>query len=415
MKAVSTTPARARPTDATAVNPLLQTLEQGLEARARQQLYRRRRVTDSPQQPWLSQDGRNLLAFSSNDYLGLANHPQVVEAFIAAARQYGVGSGASHLINGHLRPHHQLEEALADFTARERAVLFSTGYQANLGTLSALLGRHDRLFEDRLNHASLIDGATLSRARLLRYRHADSDHLGQLLAQNGSGTALIATDGVFSMDGDLAPLPQLASLACDHGAWLMVDDAHGIGVLGQQGGGILEHFGLGQEQVPILMGTLGKALGTFGAFVAGAAPLIETLINSARPYIYTTALPPAVAAASCVSLELLRRETWRREHLQQLIARLRAGAASLGLPLMASDTPIQPLLLGSSATALAWSQALEAQGILITAIRPPTVPQGSARLRITLSASHDAQQIDQLLDALARVKQQLGAPVVAGE
>ena len=396
------------------MNPLLEALTQRLETRVAQQLYRQRRVTDSPQQPLLKQDGRELLAFSSNDYLGLANHPRVIEAFTAAVRQYGVGSGASHLINGHLRPHHQLEEALADFTGRERAVLFSTGYQANLGTLSGLLGRHDRIYQDRLNHASLIDGATLSRARLLRYRHADSGHLAELLSRRPPATtALIATDGVFSMDGDLAPLPQLARLASDHGAWLMVDDAHGIGVLGEQGGGSLERFGLGQAQVPILMGTLGKALGTFGAFVAGATPLIETLINTARPYIYTTALPPAVAAASCVSLELLRQEGWRRERLRQLIDQLRAGVASLGLPLMPSTTPIQPLLLGSSATALTWSQALEAQGILITAIRPPTVPQGSARLRITLSAAHQPQQIDQLLEALDKVRRQLGAPELA--
>jgi 8-amino-7-oxononanoate synthase len=272
---------------------------------------------------------------------------------------------------------------------------------ANLGVISALTRRADRVFEDRLNHASLLDGALLSRAHLRRYPHSDTDALERQLAAQGA--RLLATDGVFSMDGDLAPLPALARLADRHGAWLMVDDAHGLGVIGDQGGGSLEHFGLTAAQAPILVGTLGKAFGTFGAFVAGSDELIETLIQRARSYIYTTAPPPAVAEATRASLAIARSESWRRQRLRALVSRFRTGAGRLGLSLAASETPIQPVIAGTAERALAWSRHLETAGILVGAIRPPTVPEGSARLRVTFSAVHEEADVDRLLDALAEL------------
>jgi 8-amino-7-oxononanoate synthase len=344
-----------------------------------------------------------MLSFCSNDYLGLASHPQVVKALQEGAQRYGAGSGAAHLISGHSRAHHALEEELAEFSGRPRALLFSTGYMANLGVVSALLERHDTLFEDRLNHASLIDAGLLARARLKRYRHGDMQGLAQQLDGVTEGQRLIATDGVFSMDGDIAPLPELAELARKHHAWLLVDDAHGLGVLGDAGRGSLAHFGLEQTAAPILMGTLGKALGTFGAFVAGSEELIETLIQQARSYVYTTASPPALAEATRVSLRIAREESWRRERLRELVGRFRQVVNQLGLPLMASQTPIQPILAGSVERANAWSRQLRTYGILATAIRPPTVPEGSARLRITFSALHTDQQLERLLDALSKL------------
>jgi 8-amino-7-oxononanoate synthase len=364
-------------------------------------LYRSRRIVGGPQGARPVVDGRPVLAFCSNDYLGLAGHPALIAALKRGADLYGVGSGAAHLITGHSAAHHALEEELAAFVGRPRALLFSTGYMANLGVISSLAGRGDKVMEDRLNHASLLDGALLSRATLHRYPHADGGALSRQLSHET--VRLIATDGVFSMDGDLAPLPELAAIADQHGAWLMVDDAHGLGVLGSSGRGSLEHFGLTDRQVPILMGTLGKAFGTFGAFVAGSEELIETLIQRARSYVYTTAPPPAVAEATRVSLDLVRREGWRREHLRALVQRFRAGAAHLGLPLTASDTPIQPLVAGSAERALSWSRHLASRGILVTAIRPPTVPEGSARLRITFSANHVEAEVDSLLDALSEL------------
>jgi 8-amino-7-oxononanoate synthase len=368
-----------------------------------QQLYRSRRVLTSPQGAEIRIDGRAYLAFCSNDYLGLANHPEVVRALQTAAERYGVGSGAAHLVNGHSQEHHALEEELAEFTGRPRALLFSTGYMANLGVVSALLGRGDTVYEDRLNHASLLDGGLLSGARLLRYTHGDAQALAQRLQGQESGEALIATDGVFSMDGDLAPLPAVVEAARRHDAWLLVDDAHGFGVIGREGEGTLTYYGLGLEEVPIVVGTLGKAFGTSGAFVAGSEELIETLIQKARTYIFTTAAPPALAAATRVSLRLARREEWRRERLRALVQRFRAGARQLGLPLRDSWTPIQPLLIGDAGRAVALSEALQEQGILISAIRPPTVPVGTARLRITFSAAHSEQQVDRLLEALEKV------------
>ncbi len=378
-------------------------LSTGLEQQRALNLYRTRRVLESPQGAEVVVEGRRYLSFCSNDYLGLANHPDVIGALQQGAAEYGVGSGAAHLVSGHSAAHHALEEELAAFTHRPRALLFSTGYMANLGVVSALAGRGDAVFEDRLNHASLIDAGLLSQARLRRYPHNDMDALERCVAGDGSATRLIVSDGVFSMDGDIAPLPALAAIAHRHNAGLMIDDAHGLGVLGAHGGGVVEHFGLGMDEVPILMGTLGKAFGTFGAFVAGSEDLIETLIQRARTYIYTTALPPAIAQATRTSLRLVQEEGWRRTHLHSLIARFRAGAKQLGLDLPASLTPIQPLIVGDAGRALALSDALMQRGILISAIRPPTVPQGSARLRITLCAAHSEAQVDRLLDVLAEL------------
>ena len=366
-------------------------------------LYRERRLVDTPPGRLVVFDGRECLSFCSNDYLGLANHPDVVQAFRRGAERWGVGSGASHLISGHSVAHHALELELAEFVGRDRALLFSTGYMANLGVVTALCGRADTVLEDRLNHASLLDAALLSRARLQRYVHGDAADLERRLSRMEGGRALAVSDGLFSMDGDLAPLPQLAAVTRQHGAWLMVDDAHGIGVLGMAGRGTLEHFNLDQQRVPVLMGTLGKAFGVFGAFVAGSELLIDSLIQRARSYIYTTALPPAVAEAARTSLRLIREQSWRREHLLALVQRFRRGAAQLDLPLMISGTPVQPLRVGSSEQAIRLSQALLERNILIGAIRPPTVPAGSARLRITLSAAHSESDVDRLLAVLGEV------------
>lgn len=371
-------------------------------------LYRQRPLLQSPQGPHVVVDGQPLLAFCSNDYLGLANHPEVIAAWQAGAERWGVGGGASHLVIGHSTPHHEVEEALAELTGRPRALLFSTGYMANLGAITALVGQGDTVLQDRLNHASLLDGGLLSGARFNRYLHNDAASLAKRL-DKATGNTLVVTDGVFSMDGDLADLPALAEVARARGAWLMVDDAHGLGTLGAQGGGIVEHFGLGIEDVPVLIGTLGKACGTAGAFVAGSEELIEALVQFARPYIYTTSQPPALACATLKSLQLLRRETWRLEHLGALIRQFRLGAEAIGLTLVDSPTPIQPILIGDSAQALRLSQMLRERGLLVTAIRPPTVPAGSARLRVTLSAAHSEAQVQLLLNALAECYPQLEA------
>ncbi|MGE8393362.1 8-amino-7-oxononanoate synthase [Pseudomonas sp. BIGb0427] len=371
-----------------------------LEQRRAADLYRQRPLLQSPQGPEVVVDGQPLLAFCSNDYLGLANHPEVIAAWRAGAERWGVGGGASHLVIGHSSPHHAVEEALAELTGRPRALLFTTGYMANLGALTALVGQGDTVLQDRLNHASLLDAGLLSGARFNRYLHNDAQSLASRL-DKAVGNTLVVTDGVFSMDGDLADLPALAAAANARDAWLMVDDAHGLGTLGRNGGGIVEHFGLTLAQVPVLIGTLGKACGTAGAFVAGSEELIECLIQFARPYIYTTSQPPALACATLRSLELLRSEHWRREHLAALIQQFRRGAEQIGLQLMDSFTPIQPILIGDSARALRLSQLLRERGLLVTAIRPPTVPTGSARLRVTLSAAHSAAQVQLLLNALA--------------
>lgn len=387
---------------------LEQALRQRLAERQALNRYRVRPVVQSPQQPEIQVDGRTLINFCSNDYLGLANHPKVIEAFQKAAARYGVGSGASHLVCGHSQEHHLLEEELAEFTGRPRALLFSTGYMANLGVVNGLIGRGDAVFEDRLNHASLLDAGLLSGARFQRFRHNDVAQLREQLQASDARHKMILVDGVFSMDGDLAPLPELAQLAQEFDAWLMVDDAHGLGCLGASGGGCLEHFSLTQAQVPILMGTLGKAFGSFGAFVAGSEALIESLIQFARPYIYTTALPPAVAAASRAALRLVQEESERRVHLQSLVQRFRAGVAELGLPLEPSVSAIQPLIVGDDALALRLADKLKQRGFWVSAIRPPTVPEGTARLRFTFSAAHSLAQVESLVAALGESWREVG-------
>lgn len=380
---------------------LLERLAVQTSEREHANLRRRLRTVEHVEGPWLESGGRRLLGFCSNDYLGLSQHPQVIAALRRAAADEGVGSGSAHLICGHRREHAQLEEMLAEWTGRERALLFSTGYMANLGTMQALLARGDVCVQDKLNHACLLDGAQLAGAELKRYPHGDVEAAARQLQGRSQAAALLATDGVFSMDGDVAPLAELAALCIRERATLMVDDAHGLGVLGAEGAGSVQAAGLGPREVPVLMATLGKALGCSGAFVAGSAALVDGLVQFARPYVYTTAMPPALAAAACAAVEIARGEHGRREKLQALIARFRAGAAQLGLPLMASHSAIQPLRMGDAQAALDAARALEQRGLLVTPIRPPTVPPGQARLRITLSAMHEDEHVDQLLEALA--------------
>ena len=379
-------------------------LNSELEKKRAAGLYRKRLINSSAQGVRPTIEGREVLSFCSNDYLGLANNTDIKKAFVAAVESYGVGSGSAHLINGHSQLHHDCEQRLAEFTGRDRALLFSTGYMANLAITSSLLGRHDFVYQDKLNHASLIDAAKICAAKLVRYRHNDGAHLQELLSQNDSqARKLIMTDGVFSMDGDCADLSRLGQIAEENASWCMVDDAHGFGVLGANGAGLLEQEELNQHQIPILMATLGKAVGTAGAFVAGSEALIETLIQQARTYIFTTASPPAIAAATLRSLDIVEREHWRREKLQEMIAYFRQGMESLAFELMPSDTAIQPVVIGNNQRALEMSTQLMQKGIHITAIRPPTVPEGSARLRVTLSAAHEKTDIDLLLKALANL------------
>lgn len=363
-------------------------------------LYRSRKILSSAQSIEPVIDGQQVLSFSSNDYLGLANHPDIKNAFVNAANKFGVGSGAAHLVTGHSSEHHALEEELAEFVGAERALLFSTGYMANIGVASALLDRHDEIFEDKLNHASLLDAAQLSRAKRHRYNHADIAGLAQRLKQSDAKIKLVMTDGVFSMDGDFSPADKISALCQQHDAVLMIDDAHGLGCVGKKGKGTLEYFELDTEQVPVLVGTLGKAFGTAGAFVAGSEALVETLIQSARSYIFTTAQPAAIAAATRASLRLVQAESWRREKLQSLVSQFRQGASQLGLELMASETAIQPIIIGDAEKALKISKNLLDRNILISAIRPPTVPQGTARLRVTFCATHTEEHVNKLLDAL---------------
>lgn len=377
-------------------------LSKQLELRKSQSLYRSRKCLESAQRPLQRVDGQDVLSFCSNDYLGLANHPKLKEAAVRAINQFGVGSGASHLVNGHSTLHHTLEEKLAEFTGRDRAVLFSTGYMANLGTIAALVGKGDAVLEDRWNHASLLDGGLQSGARFKRYQHNDVQSLERLLAKTEANRRLIVTDGVFSMDGDIAPLTEIAALAEQYNACLMVDDAHGFGVLGDKGYGTAEVLGLDQHKLPVLMATLGKGAGSFGAFVAGSNELIETLIQLARPYIYTTALPPAVAATTIASLDVIAEEAWRRDHLKSLIGYFKTEAALANIELMPSDTPIQPIVVGDAQKALDISAALQDQGVMVTAIRPPTVPEGTSRLRVTFSAEHTFEHLDKLLEALKK-------------
>ena len=379
---------------------LLERLAHSQAERARASLVRRLRTIEAVEGANIWIDGKRLLNFASNDYLGLAQHPALREALVDAAARWGVGASAAHLLGGHRDEHAALEEALARWTGRERALLFSTGYMANLGVLSGLLDTNDLCVQDKLNHASLLDGARLAGCELKRYPHADVGAAARQLESRADTATLLATDGVFSMDGDVAPLRALAALCTSQRATLMVDDAHGLGVLGPDGAGSVAEAALSQDEVPILMATLGKTLGVAGAFVAGSAALIDGLVQNARTFVYTTALPPALAAATRTAIDIARFEGWRRDRLLRLIAHLRHGAAQRGIALGASRTPIQPVLVGESALALAVSAHLEDAGFFVPAIRPPTVPAGQARLRVALSALHSESDVERLLDAL---------------
>ena len=382
--------------------PRLARLEAALDRRRADGLFRPRRIVAAPVGPRTVADGKSLLAFASNDYLGLANHPAVIAAARDAAQAWGVGAGASHLVSGHTAAHEALERELAAFVAPGgdvAALLFSSGYLANLAILSVLAGRGDAIFADRLNHACLNDGALLARATMHRYAHGDVDALSRALAASGAAGKLVVTDAVFSMDGDIAPLPQLLELAERHDAWLIVDDAHGFGVLGE-GRGTLAHFCMASERI-VAMGTLGKAAGVAGAFVAAHPVVIESLVQTARPYIYTTAPPPLLAEALRTSLGLIAGDHARRADLHARIAQFRAGAAALPWSLLPSQTAIQPLVVGDSRATVALSASLLAQDIWVPAIRPPTVPAGTARLRVSLSAAHTEADVAALLRALA--------------
>ena len=375
-------------------------LAEGLAALERAGLARRRRVLDSPQAARATVDGRALVNFSSNDYLGLANHPRLRAAAHAAIDAWGVGAGASPLVSGYQRVHEEAEERFARFSGLARALLFPSGYAANLGVVAALADREAQVFGDRLNHACLHDGALLSRATYTRYRHLDIEGLERALAASKAPVKLVATDGVFSMDGDVAPLPELARLAEAHGAWLLVDDAHGVGVLGARGRGSLEHFGLASPRI-VYMATLGKALGGYGAFAAGATEPIEWLLQRARTLIYSTALPPMAAAVAIAAMDVVDEEPARLARLRSRIEAFRARAEEAGLQPLPSGSAIQPVVLGESAAAMEASARLAERGLLVPAIRPPTVPEGTARLRISLCADHSAEDVEALVAALA--------------
>ena len=384
---------------------LLQRLAVAQAECGRESLLRRLRSVEAVDGASVWIDRKRLLNFASNDYLGLAQHPALVEALTIAAARWGVGASAAHLLGGHRDEHAALEEALVRWTGRESALLFSTGYMANLGVLCALLGPADLCVQDKLNHASLLDGARLAGCDLKRYPHADVDAAGRQLDTRPVAAALLATDGVFSMDGDVAPLMEFAALCKTQCATLMVDDAHGLGVLGAEGAGSIAEAGMSQDDVPILMATLGKALGAAGAFVAGSATLIDGLVQNARPFIYTTAMPPALAAAARAAVDIARFESWRRDALMRAVRHFRIGAADRGIALLDSRTAIQPVLIGESAAALRTSAALEEAGFFVPAIRPPTVPKGHARLRVALSALHSESDVERLLEALRRALQ----------
>ena len=389
---------------------LIDKVQGKLAALDAQSLTRRRRIADTACAPEQTVDGRAMLAFCSNDYLGLANHPRVVEALQEGARLYGAGSGASHLISGHSRAHALLEERLAAFVAPNlvdaRALYFSTGYMANLAVLTALGAEPDAMiFSEALNHASLIDGARLARAGVSVYPHGDVDALRGQLEASSAGTKIVVTDSVFSMDGDLAPLPALLALCEQHGAWLVVDDAHGLGVLGAKGSGALVHFALRSPNL-VYVGTLGKAAGVSGAFIAAHASVIELLVQRARPYIYTTASPPAIAHALLTSLDIIAGEEGAslRAQLAALIEQLDSELQLTRWQRPVSHTAIQPIVIGANEEALRVAASLHAQGLWVPAIRPPTVPANTARLRITLSAAHTREQVAQLAQAINQLE-----------
>lgn len=384
----------------------MKNLRQELEQRQQQGLYRRRKILQGPQGRSIVINGQAVLNFCSNDYLGLANHPLVKKAFVDAAQQYGVGSGSAHLVNGHSSFHHRLEEELADFCGYPRVLLFSTGYMANLAVAQSLCGRGDSIIEDKLNHASLLDAAQLSGAKLKRYLHADYASLRSQLANVAAdkpAEILVSSDAVFSMDGDEANISAMAQHCQQHDAWLMLDDAHGFGVLGKHGKGSLSQQSVAAENIPIYMATLGKAMGTAGAFVAGSEDLIEYLVQTARSYIYTTAMPPAIAAASLTGLSLIREDDALQQSLLHNIGYFKRLAAQQQISFMPSSTAIQPILVGNAEQALQISQQLFDKGLHVAAIRPPTVPQNTARLRITLRADHTEKDIKTLINALAEL------------
>ncbi len=376
-------------------------LEKKLAQQQKSGRFRYRKIVESAQDVHLTISGERSLSFCSNDYLGLANHPRLVQRQKKALDLYGCGSGASHLISGHSAAHHALEEELAEFLGVEATLLFSSGYMANLGIINTILNREDSLFEDRLNHASLIDAGLFCQAKMKRYQHNDIQSLQRQLSATHTVNKLIVSDAVFSMDGDIAPIPQLLNLAKQYNSWLMLDDAHGFGVLGKKGRGSVEHYQLETHNIDIYMATLGKSMGVSGAFVAGSQSLIETLVQFSRTYTYTTAMPAVLAETLRESLLLLQQESWRREKLVALIAYFRKSAEQMGLVLEPSQTAIQPLLIGDNKKAMLIAEQLFQKGFYVTAIRPPTVPENTARLRITLSANHSFENIDRLLDSLA--------------
>ncbi|MDX1492407.1 MAG: 8-amino-7-oxononanoate synthase [Pseudohongiellaceae bacterium] len=379
-------------------------LAKRLDKRKSEKLYRHRLARTGPQEAELDIAGARYLSFCSNDYLGLANHPEVVASFAQAAQRYGLGSGGSHMISGHCHAHQALEEELADFMGRDKALLFSNGYMANTGVINALMEPGGLVLQDSLNHASLLDGGWLCRAESQRYPHANLEALEAMLAQSQATHQLIVSDGVFSMDGVAADLAGLSSLAKRHKALLMIDDAHGVGSIGDRGRGLIDSYpDLSQEDVPVLVGTLGKAFGSSGAFVCGDENLIEYLVQFSRPYVYSTAMPPAIAEATRTALRIVQRDPWRRSKVQELVMKFRRGAQGLGLELTDSVSPIQAIILGSSERALAVSEGLRQRGLFVTAIRPPTVPVGTARLRVTFSASHTDEHLHKLLRVLEEV------------
>jgi 8-amino-7-oxononanoate synthase len=375
-------------------------LAEGLAALDRETLRRSRRVLDSPQGPHVRVGGRDLANFSSNDYLGLAADPRLVEAVRRSLDDYGVGAGASPLVSGHLRAHDEAEERFAAFCGLPRAILFGSGYAANIGILTVLAGPDAEVFGDRLNHACLHDGARLSRAVYTRYPHADMDALERSLAASRAPVKVVATDAVFSMDGDVAPLPRLAELCERHDAWLVVDDAHGIGVLGERGRGSLEHFGIASPRI-VYMATLGKALGGYGAFVAGSPDAIEWILQRARTYIFSTALPPMMAVAASAALEILEHDRSLLDRLRARIAEFRTACAAAAVPVTPSETAIQPVIVGDAPRAVEVSSRLLERGFLVPAIRPPTVPRGTSRLRVSLAAGHERADVERLAGALA--------------
>ena len=377
-------------------------LDKKLKARKEDNLFRKRQTIDFRQGMAIKINGRCLINFCSNDYLGLSNHPEIVSAFKAGADKFGISSSASSMVSGRYNLHQRLEEKVAEKTGREAALIFSSGYMANLAVATSFAGRSDAVFLDRLAHASLVDAARLSAAKRHRYKHVDFAALSLALRKSTAKTKLVLTDAVFSMDGDIAPVRRIAEACKQNHAVLVVDDAHGFGVLGQTGGGLLEEKNIRPDQAPVLVATFGKALGTAGAFVAADKLMIETLVQFGRSHIYTTAQPPALTSATLAALEVLEKEPWRRQELHGLVNRFKLGAKALGLNLLPSDTAIQPLVIGSSENALCISENLLEAGFLISAIRPPTVPAGTARLRITVTAAHTEDQIDRLLESLGR-------------